>query len=81
MTEATTLQPEAQHQRFTASTTAYVANLTEQEREAECFAVHFAPTERSMIYPMLIVVNYCAAPKAFAEKVARILNAHWEEEA
>lgn len=71
---------DAAHQRFTVSETAYLANLDKQDREAPTFAVHFSKSERSMIWPVLILSNYLTDPKDTAKKIAAILNQHWVEE-
>lgn len=76
------------HISFTASPTAYLRSLDRGNREA--FAVHFQEAPRQnengttsigLNFPMLIVTAYVAEPQAFAEKVARILEAHWTDEA
>lgn len=77
----------AEHQCFTASPTAYLRSLDRHTREA--WAVHYqAPprandngtTSISLNFPMLIVTAYAAEPQALAEKAARILNQHWDDE-
>jgi hypothetical protein len=79
---------DTQHQCFTVSSTAYIRNLDRDDRRVEHFAVHYqrAPekTERGvsigMIAPVLIVSLWMSEQKAIAEKVARILNKHWDDE-
>lgn len=79
---------DAPHQCFTASSTAYIRNLDRQDRRQECFAVHYqAPPEKTehgtsigLIAPVLIVSLYMGEQQAIAEKVARILNKHWDDE-
>lgn len=75
------------HQCFTASPTAYLRNFDRGDRSA--WAVHYqAPprqndngtTSISLNFPMLIVTAYAAEPQALAEKAARILNRHWDDE-
>ena len=75
------------HQHFTVSSTAYLRNLDAEDRRRECIAVHYqdAPkrTERGtsigLKFPFLIVAHYVEGQWQEAEKVARILNAHWNE--
>ena len=77
------------HQCFSVSTTAYLRNF-DPEDEQEVFAVHYeAPPRRnengttsySMILPTLIVSAYMAEPEKIANRVAELLNAHWDENA
>lgn len=79
------------HQRFTASTTAYLRNLNREEMRAETWAIHYQDPPRpgsepgtttfSLRFPTLIVAGYVAEAAKVAEKVAAILNKHWEDEA
>lgn len=78
------------HQCFTARSSAYLRNLTAEDRRAGCFAVHYQrPPEDlrnghksiGLIAPVLIVSLYMGEQKAIADKVARILNAHWDDSA
>jgi len=79
----------SEHRCFTASSTAYLRNLDSQDLRQPCFAVHYqsAPekTERGtsigLKFPMLIVAGYLEDQEAVAEKVAAILEKHWEDEA
>lgn len=80
---------EPPHKRFTVSGTAYMRN---QSREAlwsnRWLAIHYqAPpkkTERGvsmgMRFPILILADYVEDQQATAEKVARILEQHWDED-
>jgi hypothetical protein len=76
-----------EHQRFTASSTAYLRSLAPEELAAETFAVHYQDPPRvgdgstsiSLRFPALVVSAYLCEAEAVAEKVARILNAHWDE--
>jgi len=78
---------EGEHQRFTVSSTAYLRNLSSEDRQAEALAVHYqdAPTKTeagthiSLRFPTLIVASYVNQPHEIADKVARILNAHWDD--
>lgn len=80
---------DAPHQCFTVSATSYIRNLDRADRRQECFAVHYqAPPEKtdgggqriSLNFPLLIVSLYAGNQKEIAEKVARILNKHWDDE-
>lgn len=81
----------SEHERFTVSTTAYLRNQTREDLRGEVWAIHHqdAPrpgtepgtTTHSLRFPALIVASYLTEPRAVAEKVARILNAHWDDEA
>lgn len=74
------------HQCFTVSTTAYMRNLNRDELRERCVAIHYqdAPkqTERgtaiSMRFPLLILAYYVEETDSEAEKIARILNAHYD---
>jgi hypothetical protein len=78
-----------EHVSWTAEATAYLRNLDREDREQETFAVHYQPppkktdkgTSIGLRFPTLIVSGYCGQPQEIAERVARILNAHWEEPA
>lgn len=77
------------HQCFTVSTTAYLRSLSDEAISERTFAIHYqdAPkktptgTSRSMRWPLLILAHYVDGPEAEAEKIARILNAHYDEKA
>lgn len=78
------------HQCFTVATTAYLRNLSPEDRREQCFAVHYQEPDKdlgngrksiSMRAPVLIVSFWMEGQEAIAEKVARILNAHWEDPA
>lgn len=78
------------HQCFTASSSAYMRNLTADDRREECIAIHYqaAPEDLgdgrssvSLRAPVLIVSLWMSEQKAIADKVARILNAHWDDPA
>jgi hypothetical protein len=75
------------HQCWSVSATSYLRNLDADDLEANAFAVHYeAPPQRndngttshSLIMPMLLVTDYAAMPKDVADRVAEILNAHWD---
>jgi hypothetical protein len=79
----------AEHQRFTADATAYMRNLDQADLREECFAVHYQDPPReteggttiSLRFPLLVVALYVSERQAVAEKVARILEKHWDGEA
>lgn len=78
-----------EHQCFTASATAYLRNLNSEDLRTACYAVHYQrppeKTERGtsigLRFPLLIVAGYAAEPAEIAERVARILNKHWDDPA
>ncbi|MYL97044.1 hypothetical protein GR702_04560 [Novosphingobium sp. FGD1] len=78
------------HQCFTVETTAYLRNLSAEDRREECYAIYYqdAPenlgdgtTRIHMSAPVLIVSFWMGEQKAIAECVSGILNAHWDENA
>ena len=79
---------EAAHHFFTVSSTAYMRNLSAEDRREECFAVHYqaAPkkteggTSIGLCAPVLIVSLWMSEQRAIANRVARILNKHWDDE-
>lgn len=79
---------DAPHKCFTVASTSYVRNLDHESRLGEHFAIHYGKppvrneetgtTTFGMIFPLLIVSLYCSEQEKVAERVAEILNAHWE---
>ncbi|AJR24529.1 hypothetical protein [Sphingobium sp. YBL2] len=78
----------SEHQCFTVSTTAYLHN-SRPDRDQDVFAVHYeAPprkngngtTSYSLIAPVLVVTDYMADPEGIAQRVAEILNQHWDRD-
>lgn len=78
--------PGDSHIAWTVSSTAYLRNLDEEDLERECIAIHHqnAPKRNesggatlSVKCPALIVSLYYE-PSEIAERVAAILNAHWD---
>lgn len=75
-----------EHKCFTVNGTAYLRNLSREDIRAECVAVHYQkpPTKTEtgtsigLCFPFLILANYVEDAEAQAEKVARILEAHWD---
>lgn len=83
--------PEREHQRFTAEGTAYMHNLSRDDLyHHKWMAVLYQdPPKRdevrrttsiSLRAPVLIVSHYLEDERAVAEKVARILNKHWDDD-
>lgn len=76
------------HQCFTVSQTAYLRNLSAEDRRQDCFAVHYQKPPRktagggtslSMKFPTLVVTGYLEEPEKIAQRVADILNKHWDD--
>lgn len=84
------MELKTEHKVWTADATSYLRNLDREDLQAECIAVHYqkAPkrsedgktTSMSLRFPTLIVSAYCAEPRDVAERVAAILNKHWDDE-
>lgn len=78
----------SEHKRFTVSQTSYIRNLTAADRREPCFAVHYqkAPriteygTSMSLAFPTLLVTGYLQEPEQIAQRVADILNKHWDDQ-
>jgi len=75
------------HQCWTSRPTSYLRNLDEDDLAAEAFAVNCqkppkrndnGATSLSVIVPMLLVTGYAAQAQEIAERVAGILNTHWD---
>ena len=75
-----------EHKCFTVNTTSYLRNLHREDLSGRCVAVHYQkpPTKTEngtsfgLRFPMLIVSGYLEEPDEVAERVAAILNAHWD---
>jgi hypothetical protein len=76
----------AEHQCFSVSTTAYMRNF-DPEEGGEVYAVHYqrppvklenGGTSFGLVFPTLIVSAYMAEPEKIAQRVAGILNQHWD---
>lgn len=75
------------HACFSAEQTAYLRNLSARDLRESCHAVLYQrppeKTERGtsigLRFPLLIVAGYVEKPDEVAAKVARILNAHWDD--
>lgn len=77
------------HIAFTVAPTRYLANLDRKDLRGEHIAVHYqkAPvtnedgsTSISLIMPVLITSLYLAERQEVAEKVAALLNKHWDDD-
>lgn len=75
------------HQCWSVSATSYLRNLEPDDLKANAIAVHYsAPPKRnddgttsiSLTMPMLLVTGYASAPQDVADRIAEILNAHWD---
>lgn len=76
------------HTVWTVDSTNYLRNLHKEDLCEECIAVHYQKPPRrneeagttsfSMKFPTLIVSLYMGEPREMAERVAAILNAHWD---
>ena len=79
---------EEAHVVWTVDSTSYMRNLDQDDLRGECIAVHYQSppkkTERGtsigMTMPVLIVSLYSAEPRVVADRVAAILNKHWDDE-
>lgn len=78
-----------EHRRFTASTTGYLYNLTDKERAKPFYAVHFqeAPSTSdegaksiAWKFPALIVSDMVDDTESVANRVAELLEKHWDDE-
>ena len=77
------------HRCFTVDTTSYLRNLDSEDLRARCVAIHYQkpPTKTEqgtsigLCFPMLIIAGYLEEPDAVAQKVADILEAHWNDAA
>ncbi|ALC13800.1 hypothetical protein [Sphingopyxis sp. 113P3] len=76
------------HQRFTVSSTSYLRNLSREDLRSETLAVHYQDPPRktetgtsiSLRFPMLILAFYLKEQHAIADKVAAILEKHWDDD-
>lgn len=76
------------HQQFTVSNTAYLRNLDKDDLRATCVAVHHQNPPKdlgdgrasiSLRFPVLLVSAYLVDAEEFAQKVAQILEKHWDD--
>ena len=77
----------SEHTVWTVDSTAYLRNLDREDMESECIAIHYqsppkrnenGTTSHSLRYPLLVVSLYVGQPREVADRVAAILNAHWD---
>lgn len=81
---------ETEHTCFTVERTSYLRNLSPEDRRAACIAVLYqkpptrneeaGTTSYGLRFPMLIMANYLEDQQAVAERVAAILNKHWDDD-
>lgn len=76
--------PFAGHQYFEATTTAWQPDRSERKAlQAVIYCPKPRKTERGtsygMRFPVLVVTDLATGPEAIAQKVADILNKHWDE--
>ncbi|AGH48733.1 hypothetical protein G432_05030 [Sphingomonas sp. MM-1] len=75
------------HQCFTVDSTSYLRNLYDEDLRGPCIAVHYQkpPTKTEtgtsigLRFPMLIMALYLEKPDEVAQRVADILNKHWDD--
>lgn len=76
------------HRCFTVATTNYLRNLDREDLNGRCVAVHYQKppkkTEQGTSFglriPALIVTDYLVDPDVVAQRVADILERHWDDE-
>ncbi len=76
------------HTVWTVDSTSYLRNLGREDLREECIAIHYqnppvhneenGTTSYSMCFPTLIVSLYIGEQREMAERVAAILNKHWD---
>lgn len=76
------------HTVWTVSSTSYLRNLEQEDLRGECIAIHYqkppvrneeaGTTSYSLRFPLLIVASYFEKPNEVADRVAAILNKHWD---
>lgn len=79
----------SEHQCFTVQRTSYLRNLDKKDLNGDCVAIHYQKpprdmgegrTSMSLNFPVLIVSLYAAEQEALAQRVADILNKHWDDQ-
>lgn len=78
---------EAEHKCFTVDKTAYVSNMTREEMR-DCLAIHYQRPSKTtehgtsigLRFPFLIVASYIENAQEVADKIASILEEHWERD-
>lgn len=77
----------AEHKCFTVGSTDFRSHLPRKEPNGDWLAIHFqtAPEKTEtgawfgLRFPMMIMANYLQNPTDLAERVAAILNDHWND--
>lgn len=91
MTDPAQASPEQRaHKCFTASGTSYLRNLDREDLQGPCIAVHYqkpptrdeeaGTTSFGLRFPMLVIALYVEDQEAVAQRVADILNRHWDDD-
>lgn len=83
------MSPVSPHQLFTVNETAYLRNLAPDDVNGRCVAIHYQrppeTTERGqsigLRMPILVMSLYFTEQDKIAQRVADILNKHWNEDA
>ena len=76
------------HTAFTVNGTSYLRNLDSEDLRSPCIAVHYQEppvktttgTSYGLRFPFLILANYVEDQDKIAQRVADILNKHWDDE-
>ena len=93
MPDTTPAQPTPEqlgHQCFTVSSTSYLRNLDREDLREPCIAVHYqnpptrneeaGTTSFGLRFPMLVMALYVEDQEKVAQRVADILNRHWDDD-
>lgn len=79
----------SEHQCFTVQSTSYLRNLSKDDLKDECVAIHYqrppvkhddGRTSLSLNFPLLIMSFYASEQEVVAQRVADILNKHWDDQ-
>lgn len=76
------------HRCFTVATTNYLRNLDRDDLNERCVAIHYqAPPKKTaggtsfgLCVPALVVTLYMTEPDAIAQRIADILERHWDDD-
>lgn len=76
-----------EHRCFTVDTTSYLRNLNREDLTERCVAIHYQkpPTKTEtgtsigLRFPMLILGNYIDDAEKVAQRVADLLEKHWDD--
>lgn len=77
------------HRCFTVDTTSFLRNLNREDLRERCVAIHYqsppvrnedaGTTRIGLRFPMLIIAGYLEKPDEVAQRVADVLEKHWDE--